>query len=249
METAGWSKCFLLARGSWLLVSAAAGVSYGEELLQAVPPRNVIDTVVRLRKRERTATLRLVLQYGDEQAIDDIDVHLYQTRLGEPGDYEMAIERTGRGFLCRWAPGRYRAEVVPKNKVVDYGWFAKFEQDVELRDGAETVLERTLEPFGRVRFQVHLPDPADRRRIEDFAIWTMVDGEWQRGLRNFVHQRADAWVSGAWVLAGQPITWKTLLPPGRHELGVRSRDYKDTVIGVTISPRTVTDVDVWLQPR
>jgi len=249
MEIAGWCKSFLLGRGMWLWVHAGQGFCQGDALLQALPPRNVIDMLVRLRRTEPTATLRLVLKSTDGGPPGEFEISLLQTRLNEPGDGPFIPERTDRGMICRWAPGHYRVEASPKPVVMDYGWFDSFEADVELRADEETVLERKLEPGGRLRFCVHLPDAADRREIERFALSTPALGPVTLGLHNFIRKRADDWVNGRQVFAGESIQWRPLLPPGRHVLTVKSRDYADTVTSVTIEPRKVTDVDIWLQAR
>lgn len=246
---AGTSRPFLVHRGMWLWVHASHGLWRGETLVQAAPPRSVIDTVLRLRQREPTATLRLLLKSSDGRAFEDVEMRLNQTRLGEPGSPDLLPERTGKRHIYRWAPGQYRAEIWPKTVGFDFGWFEGFQQDVELREGTETVLERTLEPGGRVRFTVRLADREDRRAIQDFVIGTVQAGSWQPGPRSFVRTRPDGRGSGGMVVAGEAIVWQALLSAGRHELTVRSRDYRDAVISVTIEPRVVSDVDIWLQPR
>lgn len=244
------SPC-LIDRGYWAWVQASVGTSHGEVLVEAAPPRNVLDAVLRLRARAPTATLRVLLRAGDGGPVSDFDVQLQQIRLGEADVWELQQERTGQGLVCRAPPGRYLAQITPKtrNADLDFGSFDRFEQEVELRADAETTLERTVAIGGRIRFCVRLSDATEQRQIEDCVIGTMPGGQWVAGRSSFVKKLPNGWELGSQVTAGQPLLWETLLPAGRHELTVRSRDYQDAVVGVTISPRTVTDVDIWLQPR
>src|SRR6185295_12870170 len=98
--------------------------------------------------------LRMLLRSDDGGPVSDFDLHLRQIRIGEPDVWDLQPERTERGLLYRTAPGRYLAEIVPKlrNADMEFGSFARFAQEVELRADAETVLERTLEAGGRLRF-------------------------------------------------------------------------------------------------
>jgi hypothetical protein len=251
LSGSGWLASFLVERGSWLWVGASHQIYRGETVLQVLPPHNVLDLVLHLRAFERTASLRLLLKTSDGGPVSDFQLDLRQVLPGEPDMWDLQPEKTERGLLYRAAPGRYLAVVSPKvrNADMDFGSFAKFEQEVQLCAGSETVLEKTLEPGGRIRFTVHLPDSTEHRRIEDFRLGIASDGQWVPGHLNFTKKLPDGWESGAHVDAGEPMLWQTLLPPGRHELTVKSRDYADAVIGVTIEPRKVTDVDVWLQPR
>jgi hypothetical protein len=253
VEAAGSEKGpILLDQGYWLWLVADLGSWHGEAVVEAAGSHNVIDTVLRMRNRASDALLRVILHTSDGGNVDAIDIHLRQLRVGEPTVWDMPAEQTERGLLYRVPTGHYVAEVRPKINSPDLasGTFEPFEQEVDLRAGEETVLERKLAAGGRLRFTVHLPDPNDRRRIEQFILYEMADGSWAPGLISFATKTEDGgWEIGSHVAAGQPTIWDTLLEPGRHTLTVKSRDYADLVISVTIEPRKVTDADLWLQPR
>jgi RNA polymerase sigma-70 factor (ECF subfamily) len=251
-STGGEKGPYLLDRGYWLWLVADLGRWHGEALIEAVGPRNAIEIVLRMRNRAPDALLRVVLHTSEGGNVDAIDINLRQLRIGEPAVWDMEAERTERGLLYRVPAGHYVAEVRPKINSPDlaFGSFTPFEQEVDLRAGEETVLERRLAAGGRLRFTVHLPDPNDRRRIDQFIIYEMADGTWAPGMISFATKTDDGgWEIGSHVTADQPTIWDTLLEPGRHTLTVKSRDYADLVIGVTIEPRKITDVDLWLQPR
>lgn len=248
LNAAGALPSLLVSRGAWVRVHASHRDAHGEAMLQVLPPQNVYDVVVTLRELVRSATLRLNLASADAAGAGDVAVELNQLHLGVPGCYELECERTGASLLARWYPGRYRLEVKPKATGSELGWFAPFAQVVELRRNEETVLDEVVRVGGRVRLHVHAPDPAQRDEIEDFAVETPA-AMGVPGWRTFVQTRPDGWSRSGSAPANVPLLWWPVLPPGQHALTIRSRDYAEQTVHVTIEPRAATDAHVWLQPR
>jgi hypothetical protein len=133
-----------------------------------MPPRHVIETVLTLRERERDATLRLQLTTPDGSDLGDIEARLHQLYLGEPGSYELELQRDGASRLVRWFPGRYRLEVAPKESGSEFGWFAPFERPVQLRRGETTTVAASVPAGGPRAFPPAHPGAAcsrGRRRL------------------------------------------------------------------------------------
>jgi len=250
-SSAGGSfRCLVVARGTWIRVDAHHDNARAEVMVQAMPPRNVIETVLTLRERERDATLRLQLTTPDGSDLGDIEARLRQLYLGEPGSYELELQRDGTNRLVRWFPGRYRLEVAPKESGSEFGWFAPFERPVQLRRGETTTVAASVPAGGRVRFHLHTPEPRAREGVVDFAVETpAATGPAGRQRRVFIEMTAGGWNSGGFAPAGVPLLWAPVLPPGNHVLAIRSRDYADTSVAAVVAAREVTDVHVWLQPR
>jgi RNA polymerase sigma-70 factor (ECF subfamily) len=244
----GGFRSVLVARGTWMHLEASLGDARAEVMVQAAPPRNVQDVTLTLRELRRTATLRLELACADGTAPGDAKLYLHQLRLGEPGSYELDGERDGPALTVQWHPGRYRLEVRPKRTASDFGAFARFQEVVHLRDGETTVVRRTVAPGGRVRLHLHTPDARSRDAVEDLAVETP-GAAGELGQRSFVRMLADGWMSLGSAPANTPLLWEPLLPPGRHVLTFRSRDFAEQQLAVIVEPRAVTDVHVWLQPR
>ncbi|HEX6813922.1 MAG TPA: sigma-70 family RNA polymerase sigma factor [Planctomycetota bacterium] len=250
LSAAGSFRSVVVARGTWVRVEAYHDDARAEVMVQAMPPRNVIETVLTLRDRSRDATLLLQLETPDGSDLGDVKVRLRQLYLGEPGSYERAPEHDAEARFVRWFPGRYRLEVAPKEAGMDLGWFAPFEQPVQLRRGETTTVHATVPDGGRVRFHLHTPDSRARGNVVDFAAETQAaTGPAGRQRRVFIETTADGWRSGGDPPAGVPLLWAPVLPPGNHVLAIRSRDYADTSVAAVVSARAVTDVHVWLQPR
>ena len=241
----------LVGSGCWVSGSAVHRDACAEVLVQALPPRNVYDQVLTLRERQRTAGLRVRIAAADRGAVGPVACWLSQVQLGVPGCGELPTERDGGDLIARWYPGRYRFGVRPRWTAGEFGWFAPFETEVVLAADRETLLEHNVVAGGRVRLRVYSADQAYRGDIADLDVDArgVTEGQSRDSTRSFLLADADRRHFCASAPAGVPVLWLPLLPPGRHELVLRSRDHRDATIGVVIEPRAVTDVDVFLQAR
>ncbi|MFY9341698.1 MAG: sigma-70 family RNA polymerase sigma factor [Planctomycetota bacterium] len=245
---AGSVRSLLLGSGMWIRVHAEHRDAHAEAMLEAAPPRNVIDTTLVLRESPRNATLRLRLGGADANAVGKVLIRLRQLFLGAPGSYDLEPESAGDELLVRWHPGTYRLELEPKETGTEFGWFAPFQQQVELRANDTTTLALALPIGGRVRLHLHVPDPASRAPVVGLRVATPAADDAPRR-RRFIQTTKDGWVELGDPPPGVPLLWPPVLPPGGHALTVQSRDYREEVLGCVVSARAVTDVHVWLQPR
>ncbi len=250
ISAAGSFSSLAVARGTWVRVDASHGLAHAETMVQALPPRHVIDTVLTLRERARDGTLRLQLTTPDGSDPGHVAIRLHQLYLGEPGSHELEPERSADGLLVRWSAGRYRLEVTPKQAGADFGWFAPFERLVELRREATTTVASPLPIGGRVRFHLNVPDAKPGAKVADFAVETpAATGVAGQRRRVFIETTAEGWRSVGEPPAGVPLLWAPVLPTGRHVLTMRSREFADVTMTAVIAAREATDVHVWLQPR
>jgi hypothetical protein len=240
-----------LPTGTWLWIKADYGDAYGEALVHTEAQSNVVRAKIRLVERPKDALLRLALTTDDGGPLGEIKAPLEQVRLGEPGSYRLDGATAERGLLYRTQSGVFRLRVEPawQSAGMIRGCFAPFERIVDLRTGAETLVAENVRVGGRVRLRVHAPGLDKGAQMADFAVEADATAGQSRGWRNtFIRTRPDGWEGGP-MYVGEPMLWGALLPPGRHVLSIRSRDFADLEIGVDVRRREVTDVDVWLQPR
>lgn len=242
----GGARDGLLAEGHWLWIRASHRTASGEALLQAVTPGYVHDVELRLVEHPRTATLRIAVRRAGDGAVLPVRARLSQRFLHEPALADEP-ESTPEGLLLRANPGRFEVRIEPRWRGDDLGEFAAFTREVELRDGGTTEISETIQPGGRVRLCVHLPTPRSGP-IDGFAVASPSLPE-AGGSTSFIKTLSKGWTTSVEVLPDQPVQWQPLLPPGHHELRIRSRDYQDLVLGVVVRAGEVTDVDVYLQAR
>ena len=249
------SSCFgrfrslAVPRGTWVRVAANQHGARAEVMVQAMPPRNVLETLLTLRDPAGDARLRLQLTTAGSD-VGDVKVRLHQLHLGELGSDDLEQERDGTSRSVRWFPGRYRLEVAPKQAGMDFGWFAPFERQVQLRRGETTTVNAPVHLGGRLRFHLHILEPRAGGDVVDFAVETpTASGPAGQSRGEFIETTSRGWRLTRSPSAGVPLLWPPVLPPGHHVLAIRSRDYADTSVAALVTARTVTDVHVWLQPR
>lgn len=248
-RAAGNLDGMLVPREVWCFVRASLGDFHGEELGQALPPDDVLQLSVTLRRRERSARLRLVLKASDGGGVSEFEARLEQLHYREPA---VPLDGAGGGQPAEWScyPGRFELEVRPRWGGREFGWFAPFTRLVTLREGELTTVEQAIEVGGRVRLCFQAPPGAALQHIAGLHVEAEAAKSQFRGWQEtFIRRRGDGWSQLPYAPANEPLLWPPILPPGTQTLTIRSQDFADETVPVRIRPREVTDVVVQLRAR
>ncbi|MCU0862817.1 MAG: sigma-70 family RNA polymerase sigma factor [Planctomycetes bacterium] len=246
-EAALYLDSLLAPVGTWLLVSAEHRDLRAQVLLQVAPAPNIQEVSMVLAPKERSSELLVRLVAHDGLDVGTVSARLEPLRLGDPEEHRVELAAVADGLGARLHPGRYRLRLSPDYGSPIPGWFQAIEREIDLVAGQVTEIRASAVVGGRLRFVFHLPPGDDQPirswRITSPAAWL----GWPVDPEMLITASGDHLTAGA--PAGQPLRWRPLLPPGRHEVTIAAEGHAEIVIGVEVTARTTTDVHVHLQPR